>query len=130
MRHPPAARRRRMRAWTDDIWKVHECLREDRPALFLLAIDAAPAGMLLVAGLDAGNRVLWSNYDPIVRQFVVDIESAEPPSHVIWRRGCISWSEAVVAEMCRAVWRCRSGYNTPGDVVALLRHAVASSDRC
>jgi hypothetical protein len=123
-----AARRRRTRAWTGDVWKIQECLREHRPELFLLQIDTVPAGMLLVAGLDAANRVLWNEYNPIVRHFSMDMENAEPPRHVVQRHGCISWDAAVAGEICKVLRKCRSGHCTAGDVVALLRHAVPSSD--
>jgi glycosyltransferase involved in cell wall biosynthesis/predicted O-methyltransferase YrrM len=61
-----AERERRTRVWTGDIWRLVEILREYRPDLFLLALDAAPAGLLLIAGLDSSNRVLRENYDAIV----------------------------------------------------------------
>jgi glycosyltransferase involved in cell wall biosynthesis/predicted O-methyltransferase YrrM len=61
-----AERERRTRVWTGDIWRLVEILREYRPDLFLLPLDAAPAGLLLIAGLDSSNRVLRENYDTIV----------------------------------------------------------------
>jgi SAM-dependent methyltransferase len=88
--HPAQAEReRRTRVWTGDIWRLVDVLRKYRPELFLLPVDAAPAGLLLVAGLDPSNRVLWENYDNIVSEALA---ISRPPSSVLERRGAIALS--------------------------------------
>lgn len=68
--HPAQAQRsRRTRAWAGDIWKISEILREYRPDLDLLAVDARPTGLLLVKNLDPSNTVLFDLYDQIVAEY-------------------------------------------------------------
>ena len=51
--HPLQAQRvRASGVWTGDVWKILPCLRRYRPDLALLALDANPTGLLLVANLD------------------------------------------------------------------------------
>lgn len=84
--HPlQATRERQTRAWTGDVWKLHACLKQYRPDLTLVAFNTAPTGLLLVTGLDPKNRVLWNQYNPIVRHFR-SAECAEPPSSVLQRQ--------------------------------------------
>jgi SAM-dependent methyltransferase len=83
--HPAQAeRKRRSRAWTGDVWRLAEVLRRYRPDLFLLPLDTAPTGLLLVAGLDPANRILWDGYNTILRQ---TRELAGPPQSVLTREG-------------------------------------------
>jgi hypothetical protein len=57
--HPAqAARERRTKHWTGDVWKIRSVLREHRPDLYLLPLDTSPTGMLIVAGLNPASRVL------------------------------------------------------------------------
>ncbi len=82
-----ANRTRQTRVWTGDVWKIADCLRKHRPDLQLTLVDAAPTGLLLIAGLDPGNRTLWRQYNPIVRQYAAE---APPPAAVIAREGALS----------------------------------------
>ncbi len=85
--HPAQAERSRRTAhWTGDVWKVLEILRIYRPDLYVTTIDTAPTGLALIAGLDPANRVLWDQYNPIVRRFgAMDA----PPTHVLKRENAI-----------------------------------------
>ena len=83
--HPAqAARLPRTDSWTGDVWKLQLILRESRPDLKLISLNAKGTGLLLIAGLDPANRVLWKNYDQIVRTYGQDIE---PPSEILKRMG-------------------------------------------
>jgi predicted O-methyltransferase YrrM len=85
--HPLQANRvRATQIWTGDVWRVADILMRRRSDLFLLPIDAAPTGLLLVASLDAESRVLWDGYDQIVREAS---RGAGPSPDVISRRGAI-----------------------------------------
>ena len=65
--HPlQAERRRQSRVWTGDIWKLHDCLKSERPDLVMIAVDTAPSGLLMVAGLNPANRTLLEHYNPLV----------------------------------------------------------------
>jgi SAM-dependent methyltransferase len=85
--HPAQAeRQRRTRVWTGDVWRLVPVLRRWRPDLVLALLDTAPSGLLLVSGLDRGNRVLWDNYNPIVREALA---MGDPPPSVLTRAEAI-----------------------------------------
>lgn len=80
-----ARRTRETQVWTGDVWKLFVCLAEVRPEFLLLPLDTRPTGLLLVAGLDPDNRVLWDSYNPIVRRFRDELVPV-PPKEVLARR--------------------------------------------
>jgi Methyltransferase domain/Glycosyl transferase family 2 len=119
--HPAQAEReRRTRAWTGDVWRLVEVLRHYRPDLFLLPLDAAPAGLLLVAGLDPANRVLWNAYNPIVREAR---EYGGPPQSVIERQGAVDPGSDVVRRVIDTLRSARVKGWLPHEIVAQLRLA-------
>ncbi|HZO60922.1 MAG TPA: class I SAM-dependent methyltransferase, partial [Solirubrobacterales bacterium] len=82
--HPDQGKRARTtRVWTGDVWKLAECLAQRRPDLLLLPIDCSPTGLLVVIGADRANRVLWEDYNPIVRKYAM--EDVVPPQAVLLR---------------------------------------------
>jgi cephalosporin hydroxylase len=86
--HPAqAARQRRTMRWTGDVWKLRAILGRYRPDLRMLALDTSPVGMLMVAGLDAANRVLSAEYASIVRAYR---RITEPPPTAFSREGAVS----------------------------------------
>lgn len=121
--HPiQAERERRTRVWTGDVWKLHRCLLELRPDLMVLALDTAPTGLLLVTGLDPGNRVLWDRYEQIVRQYRDD---QAPPTAVLERDGVLPVDPA--AQRVPALLRqCRNAGASPAEIVAALRAVIAA----
>jgi glycosyltransferase involved in cell wall biosynthesis len=117
--HPAqAARERRTRAWTGDVWRLVEMLRLYRPDLFLLPVDVGPAGLLLVAGLDPANRVLWDDYNPLVRQ---SREREGPPRSALERRGAFHPQGVMVRRVIEAMKTARAEACPPQEVVARLR---------
>ena len=123
--HPAqAARTRRTRVWTGDVWKLQACLAEHRPDLFVLALDTAPSGLLLVAGLDPGNRVLWQRYNPIVRRWAADLD---PPEDVLTRRGAVAPAGPVLERVLALLAAQRTQPLPPAALVARLRRAVAEA---
>ena len=95
--HPTQAeRRRRSTAWTGDVWKLHAVLREWRPDLTLIALNARTTGLLLIAGLDPGNSILWDHYDPIVRHWARDLPV---PAGVVRREGAVASDHAMVTAL-------------------------------
>lgn len=86
--HPAQAERlRRTRVWTGDVWRLVPILQRWRPDLTLILLDTSPSGLLLVTGLDPANRVLWENYNPIVREALA---MGDPPSSIVMRSDAIS----------------------------------------
>ena len=123
--HPAqAARTRRTRVWTGDVWKLQACLAEHRPDLFVLLLDTAPTGLLLVAGLDPANRVLWDRYNPIVRKYAAD---ADPPSEVMARRDAVAPAGPRLERVLDVLATQRGRPLPPRALVARLREAAAES---
>lgn len=121
--HPAQAERdRRTRAWTGDIWKLAEVLRTVRPDLTLVTLDTAPTGLLLVAGLDPANRVLWDQYNPLVRQWSAP---QRPPEEVVARTYAVAPDAPQVASLLRVLRRSREHGLPAADVQRLLREEVA-----
>ena len=119
--HPAqAARERRTRAWTGDVWRLVEMLRLHRPDLFLLPVDVRPAGLLLVAGLDPANRVLWDNYNRIVSQ---GWKREGPPLDVLERRGAFHPQGVMVRRVIEAMKSARAEACPPQEVAARLARA-------
>jgi len=120
--HPAqAARERRTRVWTGDIWKLQACLAEHRPDLFVLQLDTAPTGLLLVAGLDPANRVLWDRYNPIVRKYAAE---ADPPPEVLARRDALPPAGPGLDRVLAVLAAQRTTPLPPRALVARLREAL------
>jgi SAM-dependent methyltransferase len=118
--HPAQAERlRRTRVWTGDVWRLVPVLQRWRPDLALALLDTSPSGLLLVAGLDSGNRVLWENYNPIVREALA---MGDPPSSVLGRSQAISPTMPAYDLLCGEL----AGASRDARIAALRRFAAAS----
>ena len=65
-----AARDRKTRAWTGDVWKLLAILTEYRGDLKITTLDIHPTGLMVVQNLDNKNSVLQENYDEIVEKYM------------------------------------------------------------
>jgi hypothetical protein len=120
--HPAQAeRKRRTRVWTGDVWKLYSCLAKMRPDLVLVPVDTQPTGLLLIAGLDRGNRVLWDRYNPIVREFR---EQGTPPPEVLARKGALDPADARIDAMLAVLRQAREQGTPRGPTTARLRVAL------
>jgi len=114
--HPvQAARNRQTRAWMGDVWKLQAALAELRPDLLLIPVDTYPSGLLIVAGLDSNNRVLWDQYNPLVRRYKA-IE--ETPREILERQGALS---PVDLESRNRIDALATGRRVPADLVGKLK---------
>lgn len=87
--HPlQAARDRKTRVWTGDVWKLRVCLQRWRPELRLLLLDTSPTGLMLIYGLQPGNDVLARNMDLILSDYLSP-EFEQPPEEVLARNGAL-----------------------------------------
>lgn len=84
-----AARERTTKAWSGDVYKLVEVLREHRPDLILVPVDTQPAGLLLVIGPDADSRVLQERYSELERGCARAV-SGTLPAWVVERRGVLA----------------------------------------
>jgi hypothetical protein len=83
-----AARDRRTRAWTGDVYKLLGILGRHRPDLLCLRIDTEPTGLLVVLGLDPGSKALMARYDEILERDLVP-DPQPVPAGVLRRRGAL-----------------------------------------
>jgi hypothetical protein len=58
-----AARYRHTNAWTGDVYKAAEALREMRPDLIVLEVDTQPTGVVVVLTPDASRNGILPGYD-------------------------------------------------------------------
>jgi tetratricopeptide (TPR) repeat protein len=68
-----AARDRHTRAWTGDVWKLLPILRQHRPDLSLLLLNAYPTGLLCVSGLNSRSTALQKAYRDVVTEWSGDV---------------------------------------------------------
>lgn len=128
--HPTQAeRRRRSGAWTGDIWKLHQILRETRPDLTLLALNAFTTGLLLIAGLDPDNRVLWHQEPALVTRY-----RDEPPAppEALERQGAIPSDHPLFSRLLATLRQGRdAGWGVAEVRVALaeLQPAIAEAEQ-
>lgn len=94
-----AARDRRTRAWTGDVYKLLGILARHRPDLTCLRVGTQPTGLLVVLGLDPRSRVLTERYGEIVEKAVTP-DPQRVPAAVLERRRVLD-PEAVLAS---GVW--------------------------
>jgi hypothetical protein len=83
-----AARDRRTKMWTGDVYKILGILARHRPDLVLLRVDTRPTGLLLVLGLDPMSPVLMDRYDRILADAVVR-DPQDVPRDVLEREGAL-----------------------------------------
>jgi len=116
--HPlQAERERRTRVWTGDVWRFVDILHRHRPDLFLMPLDASPAGLLLIAGLDPSNRVLPQNYDVLVR---ATLGISGPSDGVLARRDAIDPSDELLFRLIETLKVTRRAAAGPQETVAQL----------
>jgi SAM-dependent methyltransferase len=123
--HPAQAQRRRTTLhWMGDVWRLYQCLKAHRPDLFMLPVDASEAGLLLVAGLDRNNRILWNRYSGLFLEH--PITDDPPPSEILGRVGALSAHDPFIAEMFSLLRNLRVEKAEPRTIVMRLRAAYAA----
>jgi hypothetical protein len=106
------SRFRRTRAWTGDVWRLVDCLVQERPDLILLRLDCAPAGLMLIAGLDPSNDVLWTRYDAIIDRHLSTYLDGPRPD-VLARGGAIEAGDPMVGDLLATLRTCRRHHANP-----------------
>lgn len=123
--HPAQALRiRRTGVWTGDVWKIVACLRKYRTDLFVQPLDTYPTGLLLVAGLNPGDRTLWEHYNSIVETLGA-VE--EMPDDVLQRTGALAGQESDLKAILQPVLEARDSPVKTPRLVKQLRLAAASA---
>ncbi len=118
--HPlQAERERKSRVWCGDVWKIAYSLAHYRPDLLLLRLDVEPAGLLLVAGFDPGQRTLREFYNPIVRELIEGAPAV--PNAVLNRDGALAPGDPRIASLLALLAELAACGATHGTVRARLR---------
>ncbi len=56
--------------WTGDVWRTALLLKRHRPDLRLVALDAAPTGLVLITNLDPQSSLLADHYDSLLTEMM------------------------------------------------------------
>ena len=86
-------------AWTGDVYKTAQALRDHRPDLVVLEVNTLPTGTLVVLLPDHESRVLHRAYDDLV----IEMVSPDPQDVPIW---ALERTRAVAPEVLLAanIW--------------------------
>jgi hypothetical protein len=91
-----AARGRRTRDWTGDVYKVLGVLARHRPDLICLRVDTEPTGLGVVLGLDPLENELRERYDAIAAGAVAP-DPQDVPEDVLARAGALDPEQVLAA---------------------------------
>ena len=118
-----AARDRRTRTWTGDVFKLLSVLDRHRPDLICLRVGTKPTGLLVVLGLDPSNRVLRNRYGEIAAE-VVTPDPQDVPDDVLRRKRLVDPEELLAAPFWKLLRDARANGAEREDGVRELRRAV------
>ena len=118
-----AARERRTRVWTGDVYKLAGILRRHRPDLLCLEVDVAPTGVMVVLGLDPDSRVLSERYDRIVERAAVP-DPQKVPRRLAERRDVLDAEAVLDASLWAALRDARAADVPRSEGVKTVRSAV------
>ena len=120
--HPAQAeRQRRTRTWTGDVWKLYAVLKKYRSDLFFLPVNTSPTGLMLIAGLKSGNRVLLENYDAIVERYAADMV---PPGDILTREGVFTSKHIIIPAVLEVLRNARKLRLSAEEITADLEEKV------
>jgi hypothetical protein len=118
-----AARDRRTRQWTGDVFKLLGVLERHRPDLICLRVGTEPTGLLLVLGLNPSSRVLWERYDRLGDSIVVP-DPQRVPAEILERRRVLDPATVLGAPLWGTLRAARAGEVERRAGVRELRRAV------
>jgi hypothetical protein len=101
-----AARRRRTRAWTGDVWKVMSVLEQRRPDLVVLPVAVRPTGVLVVLCPDPAQQPAAELSRRELRRLR---RTATPPESVLRRTGAVDPADLLAAPFWGLVRAARTG---------------------
>ncbi|HSV68820.1 MAG TPA: methyltransferase domain-containing protein [Methylibium sp.] len=121
--HPAQAlRARATRSWTGDVWRLLPALQANRPDLILCALDTAPTGLLIIAGLDGSQRGLWQRYNALTT--TAQRKPVDPPPKVLARRGALRPEGGAYREVLSLLQTFRAEVATDAGARERLRSAL------
>lgn len=90
-----AARERKTRFWTGDVYKIARILERRRPDLTCIKVDTEPTGVLVILGLDPHSTVLDERFDAIAPR-AIKANARGVPARVLKRKGALA-PEAILS---------------------------------
>lgn len=121
--HPSQAlRARSTRVWTGDVWRLMDTLQKQRPDLAICALDTAPTGLLVIAGLNRDNRALWQRYNPLVR--AAQSAADAPPPAILERTGTIPPAGACLDKLIELLQQFRAAIESDKKAGEALRRGL------
>jgi hypothetical protein len=91
-----AARERATKLWSGDVWKTILALRELRPDLDVVTLDAKPTGLAMVTGLDPMSTVLFDAMDATIERYMdVPYEAIADDQAAMLNRAPADWASVV-----------------------------------
>ncbi|MGO1975366.1 MAG: class I SAM-dependent methyltransferase [Propionibacteriaceae bacterium] len=109
--HLEAARDRRTKAWTGDVFKLLLILQEQRPDLLIVALNTSPTGTVLITRLDPSSTVLTDNYDKNL-EFCLSPDPQDVPDRLLRRLDSLH-------DITSSVWSELAGLRGSEDATAL-----------
>lgn len=90
--------------WAGDVWKVVHLLKKYRKDLKIIAIDAAPTGLIAISQLDKTSRFLEENYFPLIAE-VKNLTLAEIGDEYLASLNMVSTMTLdSMSKICREFW--------------------------
>lgn len=127
--HPlQAARDRKTRVWTGDVWKLRACLQKWRPDLHMLMLDTSPTGLMLIYGLEPGNDELSKNMEAILGTYLSP-EFEQPPEEVLTRKGALRPDMPLLGSVLRGARAIRHSGVKREEFIRLLTVLTAREDQ-
>jgi len=119
-----AARDRRTRAWTGDVFKALDVLAARRPELICLRVDTEPTGLGVVLGLEPGSTVLRDGYDELVAGLVAPDPQVVPAS-ILERAGAVDPAALLQSSLWRRLRELRGSRAAREPGVRELRRTLS-----
>ncbi len=120
--HPAQAQRtRKTRTWAGDIWKLYEILKKYRKDLFMLPVDSAPTGILLLMALKPQNTVLLDNYHAIVKEYS---SGMNPPDYILNRNDALVFQREYIQAILDVLKSARINRLSTQDILNELRESA------
>ena len=123
-----AARERKTKAWTGDVFKIVDFLAEHRPDLLLVPLDTEPTGVLIILGADPERSAQGDGYADLVGRYVQDDPQVVPPG-VLRREGAFDAAALLQSPFWKELAVARDAGRSRADDWPTLRKAAEQSLR-
>lgn len=123
-----AARARKTKAWTGDVFWVIPVLAKYRPDLIVVPVDTRPTGTLVVLGANPHSTVLSDKYDEILGEFQRP-DPQDVPASILNRAGAAQPKELLAHPVWERLVALRATGGTMAEQLAAVSAAAAGLTR-